>query len=146
MKNTVRIIRQIEAPAGWLWEIISLVGGVDQWMPTVHDCRMEGRGVGAHRLCKVDGGWVREVVEVIEHTEKRFEYAVIGAPMMPIKKFRGMMQVIDVDGVRSLLVWRGEFEVTEGDEREVCEMIKGYFHLGVEGLARHWMEMVRAVA
>ena len=146
MQNTVRVIREIKAPAAWVWEIISLAGGVDQWMPSVEDCRLEGRGVGAHRLCKTHLGWVREVIEVIEHTERRFEYSVSGQGLLPFKYFLGTMQVVDIDGECSLVIWRGQFELVAGEVEDVRRLVRGLFHSGIEGLEKYWSEQVRAVA
>ncbi len=134
MQTTVTVIKDIAVPPEWAWEKISSVGGVQHWMPGVADCRMEGRGIGAHRLCKTEMGWIREVVENIEHVERKFEYSVEGQGMLPFTKFRGIMQVFLKARHYSCIKWEGRFTARGQKSSITVEMLEGLFAQGITGL------------
>ena len=134
MQALVTITRDIKVPPEWVWEKISLVGGVQHWMPGVKDCRLEGRGIGAHRLCQTDMGWIREVIENIEHNEKIFEYSVSGQGIYPFIRFNGRIQVFEKPDNYSAIRWEGKCVTKNENVNELSLMLKGLFEKGINGL------------
>ena len=136
MKHQVKVIQNIQAPADWIWETVSLVGGVQHWMPGILECRTEGRGEGAHRLCKMSNGWLREVIENIEHVDCIFEYAVFEQKILPFENFRGKIQIVGQPKNCCKIIWEGKFETTPPHPLEIKNTIRQYFIQGIDGLEK----------
>ena len=134
MKHQIAVTKCIDAPAAWVWETISLVGGVQHWMPGILNCRMEGRGEGAHRLCKMENGWLREVIENIEHVDRIFEYTIFEQKILPFINFRGKIRIVEQPKSNSKIIWEGQFETTPPHPTEIKNIVRQYFVQGMDGL------------
>ena len=57
MEKKLHFERILIASAESTWKLLRQLDGVQNWIPTITSCRVEGEGVGARRLCAVaDGG------------------------------------------------------------------------------------------
>ncbi len=138
MKNaSVKVFKQINAPAEAVWKTISAIGGVDKWLSMIKTCRVEGSGAGAKRICTTaDGATLHERIETIDQENRIFRYS-IPEPPMPIKNLLGTMKVIAINqGNESQVEWSAMFEVEEANEAEMIAMLKGIYSEGISGLEK----------
>ncbi|MEO1264036.1 MAG: SRPBCC family protein [Bacteroidota bacterium] len=140
MKHQISVAKNIQAPSGFIWETISLVGGVQHWMPGILDCRMEGRGEGAHRLCKMEDGWLREIIESIDHINRIFEYSVHEQKILPFENFRGKIKIVDQPKNNCEIIWEGKFETFPPHPTGIKNIVRQYFIQGMSGMEKLYRE------
>lgn len=138
MRVSVGVRTIMKVPPSWLWSVISGVGGVQHWMPGVLDCQLQGRGVGAYRYCITETGWVKELINNIDHLGCLFEYTLISSEQLPFHDLQGIMQVETEENGYSTLLWKASFEVLNDSVEEVKNLVEGYFQLGAKGLEDYY--------
>lgn len=109
MKTTVCI----EAPAERVWEYLSTVENIGDWVPAILSARCETgtrRGAGTVRVCKLEKFTVRE--EFLEWDEGRsFKYRGTGAPMIEWATNRWTVEAV---GNKTLVTSEAELKVKGG--------------------------------
>ena len=135
--SSVKVVRTIKAPAEAIWQTISAIGGVDQWLGMIETCHFEGTGAGAKRVCTTaDGMTINERIDAIDHENRVFRYTV-PEPPMPVKNLSGTMKVFDSDnGKEAQVVWSATFDVEESQEAEMRAMLESIYSEGISGLER----------
>jgi len=100
---TVHVEAVIDAPAGWVWDVISDVAAV-------HRRLLPGRVAHAlveddtRILTMPDGRQVRELIVAVDHPARRMAYAVVEGQRLAITYHHASLQVF-AEGDRSRLVW-----------------------------------------
>jgi uncharacterized protein YndB with AHSA1/START domain len=138
MHETVNINSVIKASPDKVWEMISAIGGLDQWFPIIESCNVEGEGegVGATRICVLgNGATLYERVEEIDHEAKRFCYTITESPM-PISNYLGTVKLDSTADGNTELTWSAEFDVDEEHREEMSAMMNGALAEGVKGLTQ----------
>lgn len=134
--SSVRVVKQIKAPADAVWQTISAIGGVDQWLSMIASCRFEGSGPGARRICTTaDGATLDERIEEIDPHNKIFRYSV-PQPPLPFKNLLGRMQVIPTGDGETAVDWSATFEVEPTQEAEISGLLEGIYTEGIRGLEK----------
>jgi len=132
----VRVVQKIKMKPQAAWKIISAVGGVQNWMPMIKDCRLEGRGAGAYRICTTANGVIKEVIDKIEHQERLFEYSIIEQSVMPFLNFKGTIRVVDMNGEFTEIQWKGVYNISECFEKQMKVQLQEMFEQAIQGLQR----------
>ena len=134
--SEVMLVRRINIEADPVWQMISAVGGVQHWVPMIKDCHLEGRGVGAYRLCVTEAGIIREVIDRIDHIEQVFEYSITEQSVLPFKNFKGMIKIAEIESVQTEVHWRARYDILSCYEATTREAIGGMFEEAIQGLCR----------
>jgi hypothetical protein len=87
--KTVSVSCRISAPAQAVWEIVRTGADMNRWVPAITACRLEGAGVGAKRVCTVNGQELREAIETLDETSRLFQYRIDRQVLMPIRNILG---------------------------------------------------------
>ncbi len=91
----VKVTRVIDVKAVDAWNAVRAIGGLDRWFPVIAECRVEGQGVGAKRVCELANGvTLFETVEQIDDAAGVFKYSITESPL-PIRNYLGAVQVRD---------------------------------------------------
>jgi hypothetical protein len=105
MHIVAKVVDTVAAPIGEVWSIISGFGGIKLWMPAVESCSLEGYGVGAVRLVKVNQGFVSERLEEVDPTQHRVVYRVLEPSPLPMKDAVGSIQLTALGPKSTRLEW-----------------------------------------
>ena len=93
-----------------VWKVVGSFGGFIEAMGM--PAEMEGEGVGQTRT--IGSGPTAMVERLEEHDEAahRIVYSIVSGPL-PIRNYRSTMQLTDVGGGATKLVWSGTFEADD---------------------------------
>ncbi len=134
MKKVIQTTHNINAPIDKIWANISKASGVNNWLPVITSCSLEGQGEGAKRVCKSEQGDLSETIVKIDHMNKVFQYAIDKQPFFPISDILGTMSLKDNMGTAQLN-WDLEFNIAdESHFAMVKEAIEGMYAAGAMGL------------
>jgi hypothetical protein len=126
----------INASAEAVWETISRFGGLEEFIPAVASCSLEGSGVGAMRsLALQDGGMVHERLETLDEAARTLQYSITESPL-PFTDYLATMQVRDAGSGQCEIEWSSTFEPDGVSEAEAVEMLQGIYRGGIEGLEK----------
>ena len=89
-------------------------------------------------------GWIREVIENIEHNERIFEYNVSGQGIFPFVRFDGSIQILERSGNRSAISWKGVYAANNKNIEEINEMLRGLFEKGINGLEELYLKNLKS--
>lgn len=134
MNKKVETSHIVNAPVDKVWANISKASGVNEWLPMIETCTLEGQGEGAKRVCTTENGILNETILMIDHTNKTFKYAIDKQTLFPINNVIGTMIVKDDNG-NTRLDWTLAFSLE--DEKAfpmIEEGVKGMYAAGVAGL------------
>lgn len=132
----VKINGTINTSANKVWELVSDFGGLDTFVEAITECTLDGEDVGAVRtLTLQDGGKVKETLESLDNDKRIVEYSILESPM-PIKNYRGRMEVNKLSDSTSEFIWSSTFEAEDGTEKEMRQALAGLYSVGVEGLKK----------
>lgn len=132
----IKINDTINTSANKIWKLVGDFGGLDNFVEAIADCTTDGKGVGAIRtLTLQDGGEVKEKLESLDNDKRVLEYSILESPM-PIKNYKGKMEVNKLSDTTSEFIWSSTFEAAEENEKEMEEALAGLYTVGVEGLKK----------
>jgi uncharacterized protein YndB with AHSA1/START domain len=130
MKKTIATSHIINAPIEKVWANISKATGVDEWLPVITACRLDGN----KRVCTTEQGDMNETILKIDNDQKIFQYAIDEQPLLPIADIIGTMQVFEQDN-NTKLNWNLEFTLQDETMYEmVKQAVEGMYAAGANGL------------
>jgi hypothetical protein len=133
--KTVSVSQRVAAPAKGVWDIVRTGADVNRWFPSVTACRLDGVGVGAQRICTVNGQELTEIIETVDDASRIFQYRIVEQALMPIRNILGTFHVAQIGASESQVLWFVNFDID--DERAwpaVKEGIEGMYRAGIDGL------------
>lgn len=134
MNETLQIVKTIHVSSDRAWAAISGMGGLDRWFPVITSCRVEGAGVGAIRVLGLtDGSEIKDRIEEIDHTNRRFRYLRTDHPF-PVTRYVGTVEVRDGDSGKSEVTWWIEIDVAPDARDNLAGFLKGAISEGIDGL------------
>jgi hypothetical protein len=136
--KTVSVNKRIRVAAQTAWEIVRTGEAVDLWIPVISSCRTDGKGVGATRVCTINGQEVTESMETVDDTSRLFQYRIIKQSMMPIRNVLGTVHLTATGPSETEVLWFANFELD--DEKAwpaVKQGIEGMYQAGIDGLEAH---------
>ena len=127
----------LEAPHEQVWDVISRASGVNDWLPAITTCRLEGEGEGAKRFCETaDGKYLKETVDKVDHERFVFEYTIYEQNMMPLSNYKGKYQVKKLGRDKTEITWSAVFETEEVHYPEIAQGLTGLYQMGFDGLEK----------
>jgi carbon monoxide dehydrogenase subunit G len=130
MKKTIETSHSINAPIEKVWANISKATGVNEWLPVITACRLDGN----KRVCTTEQGDMNETILKIDNDQKIFQYAINEQALLPIADVIGTMQVLEQDN-NTKLNWNLEFTIQDDAMYEmVKQAVEGMYAAGANGL------------
>ncbi len=130
MKQTIETSHIVNAPVNKVWDNIRKGTGVDNWLPVITACHLEGN----KRICTTEQGDMKETILKIDHDQKIFQYAIDEQPLLPIENIVGTMAVEQKDG-KTELNWKLDFTL---EDETMLPMVRQVLHelyeAGAKGL------------
>ena len=136
MNKKVETSHIVNAPIDSVWANISKASGVNEWLPMIETCSLEGQGEGAKRVCTTENGILKETILEIDHENKTFQYAIDEQTLFPIDDVVGTMMVKDDNG-KTRLDWTLAFSLQDENIFPMVEEgVNGMYAAGVAGLEK----------
>jgi len=138
MKKQTTAVAIVNAPGDKIWETVAAGSGVHKWFGAVITaCELKGSGAGAERFCTmVDGAELKERIIEIDHSAKRFRYAIDQHPL-PASDVVSTIDVADLGDGKTEITWGAEYSA-EGDHAEVVDQVlSGLYAQGIQALEDH---------
>lgn len=132
--HKVNISETINSSANNVWKLVGDFGGLDTFVEAITKCTTEIQNADTVRtLTLQDGAEVKEKLEHLDNKKMILEYSILESPM-PIKNYKGKMEVNALSDSKSEFTWSSSFEAAEGAGEEMEKTLAGLYSLGVEGL------------
>jgi hypothetical protein len=108
----VSITQQVDASAEKVWNILRTGTNLDKWIPFISACKLEGKGVGAKRVCTTtDGKVLKETILHLDDASRTFKYGIDEQDVLPTKNYVGTISVKESMG-KTEVMWVADFEMT----------------------------------
>jgi carbon monoxide dehydrogenase subunit G len=122
---TLRSHIAIDRPVDEVWSVVSDAGRISEWFPAIASSTASGGG----RSCQLEGGVPLEEEIVTNDADlRRFQYRIVGGGV-PADSHLGTIDVLGLDGGRSLVVYS-----TEITPDELAGTMGPAIESGVQGL------------
>ena len=132
MKKTISTIHIINAPSENVWANISKATGVNEWLPVITACHLDGD----KRVCLTEQGEMNETILKVDNTNQVFQYAIDSQPLLPIENVVGTMKVNE-KGEQTQLQWDLEFTIKDESLFEmVKQAVESMYGEGANGLEK----------
>ncbi|HPM32453.1 MAG TPA: haloalkane dehalogenase [Chryseolinea sp.] len=129
----VSITKSVNASAEEVWNILRTGTDLDKWIPFISTCKLEGKGVGAKRVCTTaDGKVLKETILLVDEGNRIFKYRIDEQDVLPTKNYVGTVSVKDSMG-KTEVMWVADFEMTM--EAAWPEVEKGLTNLLTEAIS-----------
>jgi len=129
----------LPAPVDRVWAEIRDFNALPVWHPAIKSSEIEQQrpsdqvGCVRHFFLQ-DGGELREQLLALSDHEHTFTYSILDSPM-PVANYVATVRLLPVtDGGRTFAEWSAEFDVTDGVEEPVVELVTNVFRTGFESL------------
>jgi carbon monoxide dehydrogenase subunit G len=130
MTHTISTKHIINAPIDKVWANISKATGVNEWLPVITACKLDGD----KRVCTTEQGDMNETILKVDNENKLFRYAIDSQPLLPIENIVGTMQVFEVEG-KTQLNWDLDFTLQDGIMLPMVQQaVEGMYAAGAKGL------------
>jgi len=130
MKKTISTIHTINAPTSKVWENIRKATGVNEWLPVITACHLDGD----KRVCLTEQGEMKQTILKVDDTNQVLQYSIDSQPLLPIENIVGTMKVNE-HGEQTQLQWDLEFTIKDESLFEmVKQAIEGMYAAGATGL------------
>jgi hypothetical protein len=130
MKQIIETTHLLDASLDKVWANISKATGVNEWLPVITACRLDGN----KRVCTTEQGDMDETILKIDNEQKLFQYSIDKQPLLPIENIIGTMIVSESEG-KTLLSWNIEFIIKDETLLPmVSQAINGLYQAGANGL------------
>ncbi len=132
IKSQQKVSIQVTSNSSDVWDIISRVSGVDEWLaPMITACRVEG----SKRYCSTEGGEFEENILKIDHEHRTFKYGIPQQHMIPVENIVGTMTVREGQDNGAIVDWSWSFDVeNEASEAQAKEMLAHAGEMGINGI------------
>lgn len=130
MKQIIETTHFLDASLDKVWANISKATGVNEWLPVITACRLDGN----KRVCTTEQGDMDETILKIDNEQKLFQYSIDKQPLLPIENIIGTMIVSESEG-KTLLSWNIEFIIKDETLLPmVTQAVNGLYQAGANGL------------
>lgn len=132
IKSQQKVSVQVTSSSADVWDVISRVSGVDQWLaPMITACRVEG----SKRYCSTEGGEFEENILKIDHEHRTFKYNIPTQHMIPVENIVGTMMVHEAANDGAIVDWSWSFDVENDDKAaQAKEMLAQAGEMGINGI------------
>lgn len=136
----VSITQPVAVSAEKAWNILRTGTNLDKWIPFIATCDLEGKGVGAKRVCTTaDGKILKETILLVDESTRTFKYRIDEQNVLPTKNYVGTVSVIESMG-KTEIIWEANFEMVIEDawpdvEKGLTSLLTGAI-AGLESAAK----------
>lgn len=130
----VSVTATLDAPIAAVWALVGDFANLPAWSPSVVACRMEGSGVGSHRVIVTAAGEVRERLDALDPAQHRIVYTPVAGSSLPLRGSQASIH-LTAEGGRTHVVWRIEGEPMK-PAGEVEELLRVRYAARLEDLRR----------
>lgn len=134
----------LNAPLEHVWAIISRASGLNDWLPVITTCQLDGAGEKSKRFCETaDGKYLKETIDRIDHENLEFEYSIYEQNMMPLTDYKGKYSLKNAGEEKTEITWSSVFETEEDLFPAIEAALSDLYQMGFEGLenlAKHELE------
>jgi hypothetical protein len=127
----------LNVPAEVAWKTIGDFNSLPKFIPAIIQSVIEGKGIGSTRTITLKDG--EPIIERLEHFEEKvskiLSYTIVSSHL-PVKNYRGVMQVLDLGKDKCMFMWSSSFIPNEVTEAEAVNLIKGIYEMGMDGLKK----------
>jgi hypothetical protein len=117
-----------------VWETLRKFGDLEEFLPMVASCRLEGSGVGAKRtLVTRDGAEILEELVALDDQERTLRYKILDSPL-PFDDYLATVRVRSIDNHHSEIDWSSTFQPEGAPEADAVEMVRGIYAAAINGL------------
>lgn len=134
-KTSVRITREVAAPAATVWNTVRDFAGITRFLPMFERVGNADNTIGSIRALKQGDAIFRERLEVLDDNARIQRYTIVEAPV-PFKDYVGELAVRDLGDNRCTVSWSSTFVVVGAPEAEVVGMIEGLYNTGIDHLVK----------
>jgi uncharacterized protein YndB with AHSA1/START domain len=136
--KTVSVSKHIVVPVQVVWEIVRTGANMDRWVPAITQCKLEGSGVGAKRVCVVDNHELHESIETVDDPSRLFQYRIHKQAMIPVHNILGTIHLTACGGEETEVLWFVNFDLDdESTWVPVRDGIEALYRSGIDGLEAH---------
>ena len=126
----------INAPADFIWKVISDFEAADMYLDGVVHCAVEGEGVGARRtLTNADGSAIVERLETLDVAVQKLTYALLTDT--PFSNCLTTMSVRNMGPHEAQLTWSASFDVVGLPSSEAAELMESALAANCVALKRY---------
>ncbi len=125
----VSVAKRYPVPAEEMWRRIGDPSALATWHPGVETTELVDGG--RTRINTVPGG-ARLVEPILEQADHRYTFRIADSPL-PLRDFVSTLQVRG-DGGACVVEWDATFEPSGISETEAAELVRGFFHAGLDAL------------
>jgi hypothetical protein len=136
MKRNIAFKERFNGDAGRVWDILAALGGVEQWLPIITSCRVQGAGVGALRHCETaDGGKLRERILGVDVERKSLRYRIEEG--LPLSNYEGEFQVAEPAVGFVEVSWTVDLEGEPAAVEQIEAMVRSVCPAALQRLGDH---------
>lgn len=134
--KTVSVSKRIHVPAEVAWEIVRTGAHLERWVPAITRCELAGQGVGARRVCVIEGHELHESIETIDDVARLFQYRISKQALLPVRNIVGSIHLSACGPQETEVIWFVNFDLDdESAWMPVRDGIAAIYVAGIEGLA-----------
>jgi hypothetical protein len=135
--KTVSVSKRLPVTADDAWNVVRTGADMHLWVPAITACRLEGEGVGAHRVCEMSGQRLEETIETVDDNTRLFQYRIHRQQVMPVRDVLGTIHLTAVGAGECEALWFVNFEIDDPAAfAPVKAGIEQIYSAGLEGLAK----------
>lgn len=135
--SEVVVSREFEAPAERVWAVLADFGDIN-WAPGMEKVEVIGDGPGmTRRIFMPDMEPIDEVMQSIDHQQRRLRYTIPRGNPLPIKDYLAGPTVIALDETRCRVDWWGQFTAAGISDAEAEEAVRGIYGMMLQWLDEH---------
>lgn len=134
----------IDAPVDQVWSFVRDFGNLDEWLPAVATCEIEGGrsadAVGCvRRLSLQDGSVVRERLLVLDDPDHAYTYEFLESAF-PVRSYRSTLRLAPVtDSGRTFAEWWAWYDAEAKDEETMTKTFAdGVYATGLKELQKRF--------
>lgn len=133
--SSVKVTRDIAAPANHVWQTVRDFAGITKFLPMFELVGTCENKVGALRTLKQGDAIFVERLEALDEANRLQRYTIIEAPV-PMKNYLGEISVQDLGNNRCAITWSSTFTVEGAPESEVVNMVTGLYNAGIDQIEK----------
>jgi len=133
----IEMTRDFNAAAEKVWSVLKDFGNMS-WLDMSHiSIEIIGEGIGMIRRVSLDGQYIDERLESLDHESKILTYSIQECEIFPFKNYLAKMAVEDVSEKKCKMTWVSNFDEGDMPEEEVTSMMSFNYNTMLDSLGAY---------
>jgi hypothetical protein len=142
MKKTL-VKKTIGVPAEDAWEVISMIKGIEDYLPGVSSSEVHTRGAYIVRSINLlDGSQYEEVIKKVDHENMELLYIISDPSPFSYSKFKGSIKVIHLTDDACEICWSCCYDPEDGPAEEIDVFLSLIISMGIKGVEKLCRKMM----